>query len=116
MRNEIRKSNPGIIEISKTEKGECYTMMKEEFEKLTTRPFTASEYKEIEYVYNYHPSIGNKAQIASLYNEFGMRIIRDMRPTAEKAEEYESEMRVLRAKLASVETAYKNLKNGICDC
>ena len=91
-------------------------MMKEEFEKLVTRPFTASEYKEIEYVYNYHPSIENKAQIASLYDEFGMRIIRDMRPTAEKAEEYESEMRVLRAKLANVETAYKNLKNGICDC
>lgn len=59
-------------------------MMKEEFEKLATRPFTASEYKEIEYVYNYHPSIENKAQIASLYDEFGMRIIRDMRPTAEK--------------------------------
>ena len=37
-------------------------MMKEEFEKLVTRPFTASEYKEIEYVYNYHPSIENKAQ------------------------------------------------------
>lgn len=41
-------------------------MMKEEFEKLVTRPFTASEYKEIEYVYNYHPSIENKAQTTEI--------------------------------------------------
>ena len=88
-------------------------MMKEEFEKLVTRPFTASEYKEIEYVYNYHPSIENKAQIASLYDEFGMRIIRDMQPTAEKAEEYESEMRALRAKLYYVKAAYENLRRGL---
>lgn len=88
-------------------------MMKEEFEKLVTRPFTASEYKEIEYVYNYHPSIENKAQIAALYDEFGMRIIRDMRPTAEKADEYESEMRVLRAKLDCVKTAYEDLRKGV---
>ena len=48
-----------------------------------------------------------------LYDEFGMRIIRDMRPTAEKAEEYESEMQVLRAKLDYVKAAYENLRRGL---
>lgn len=48
----------------------------------TRRP-TNSEYEEIELVYASHPSISGSGhegqeQIARLYSEFGMRIIRDM--------------------------------------
>lgn len=62
-----------------------------------TRHPTANEYEEIERVYASHPSISESGhegqeQIARLYSEFGMRIIRDMTPTAEKAEQLRTEL------------------------
>lgn len=58
---------------------------------------TDSEYKDIEYVYAFHPSISGSGhegqeQIARLYSEFGMRIIRDMYPTAKEAERLRTEL------------------------
>ena len=52
---------------------------------------TEEEYKTMEYVYNWHPSIKpseheGQEQIARLYSEFGMRIIYDMEETASKME------------------------------
>lgn len=57
----------------------------------------ADEYEEIEYVYAHHPSISERGhegqeQIARLYSEFGMRIIRDMYPTAKEAERLRTEL------------------------
>lgn len=51
-----------------------------------------NEYQEIEFVYTWHPSISQvghvgQEQIARLYSEFGMRIIRDMHGTACRAME-----------------------------
>lgn len=48
---------------------------------------TDKEYKTIERVYTWHPSISQNGhegqeQIARLYSEFGMRIIYDMEDTA----------------------------------
>ena len=56
---------------------------------------TADEYYNIEYVYTWHPSIdqvNGKDQIAYLYVNLGMRVIYDMIPTAQLAEEAEAEM------------------------
>lgn len=52
-----------------------------------TRIPTEKEYKVIERVYVWHPSISQKGhegqeQITRLYSEFGMRIIYDMENTA----------------------------------
>ena len=50
---------------------------------------TESEYKDIEFVYTFHPSISNtegKTQIAKLYELGGNRLIKDMIPTARKAQ------------------------------
>lgn len=62
-----------------------------------TRHPTNSEFEKIEHVYASHPSINESGhegqeQIARLYSEFGMRIIRDMTPTAEKAEQLRTEL------------------------
>lgn len=68
-------------------------MMKQEFEKLAGE-VSAEDYKDIEFVYTYHPSIENvngKEQIASLYKMGGMRIIRDMLPSAQKMKSMEDE-------------------------
>lgn len=57
-----------------------------------TRIPTEKEYKVIERVYVWHPSIrenaheGQEQMIARLYSEFGMRIIYDMEDTARKME------------------------------
>lgn len=62
-------------------------MMKQEFEALVGQQVSAEDYKDIEFVYIYHPSIEHvdgKEQIASLYKIGGMRIIRDMIPSAQK--------------------------------
>lgn len=62
-----------------------------------TRKPTDSEYEEIEFVYACHPSISGSGhegqeQIARLYSEFGMRIIRDMYPTAKECERLRTEL------------------------
>lgn len=49
----------------------------------------------IECVYTYHPSIGNikgKEQIAELYVNYGMRVIKDMVSTAMKCKELEEKL------------------------
>lgn len=62
-----------------------------------TRKPNADEYEVIECVYACHPSISGSGhegqeQIAHLYSEFGMRIIRDMYPTAKEAERLRTEL------------------------
>ena len=100
-------------------------MMKSEFEaKIAdllvgdqTAPAVSDEnYKIIEKVYNFHPSISEtegKKQIAYLYINFGMRVIRDMVPTAEKAEELEDRIRQARMQMETLQRAYSDLKEGI---
>lgn len=68
-------------------------MTKAEFTDLLSDTDTApndKEYRIIEFVYTWHPSISGSGhegqrQIAGLYSEFGMRIIADMFPTAQEA-------------------------------
>ena len=73
-------------------------MNMEEFSKLSTRGFTQDQYKVIERVYTFHPSISEvegKKQIAYLYSTFGIRIIHDMLATAEDNALIESESQKL---------------------
>ncbi len=75
---------------------------------------TDREYEEIEYVYAWHPSISESGhegqeQIAKLYSEFGMRIIRDMTPTAEKAEQLRTELIAARNKVERITEDLKEL-------
>lgn len=63
-------------------------MQKQEFEERIERTVTDEQYKVIEEVYMWHPSIRNtsgKDEVAELYKSFGMTIFHDMLPRAKKA-------------------------------
>lgn len=63
-------------------------MTKQEFEQRLGWAVSENEYRNIETVYAFHPSISEtsgKDQITYLYKTFGMRIIEDMLPTAKQA-------------------------------
>lgn len=87
-------------------------MTKEEFEKNIGKKVDPEDYTVIEYVYTFHPSISEtdgKKQIADLYKTFGMRVIKDMVQTAEKAEKLEAEIRAARIKLDNLKAEYEDL-------
>lgn len=89
-------------------------MMKDEFKALVSRAFTHEEYEAIEKVYTFHPSVrdvGGKEQIARLFDDFGIRVILDMLPTAVRAEEIQAERaRGLRL-VAEADNEMEMLKN-----
>lgn len=69
-------------------------MQKQEFEERIERTVTDEQYKVIEEVYMWHPSIRNtsgKDEVAELYKSFGMTIFHDMLPRAKKAHELDEE-------------------------
>lgn len=93
-------------------------MTKQEFETRINGTVTATEYSIVEYVYTFHPSISNtegKEQIASIYKIGGMRLIKDMIATAQRAEHLENEIRTATTNLNSLKNAYKSLKEGMED-
>ena len=90
-------------------------MMKNEFDARCKVAVTDAEYKKIEFVYTWHPSIdaiNGKDQVAMLVEQFGMRIIEDMTPAAEIAKAYEEEIHVLTSKLRKLEKDYADFKRG----
>lgn len=71
-------------------------MQKQEFEERIERTVTDEQYKVIEEVYMWHPSIRNtsgKDEVAELYKSFGMTIFHDMLPRAKKAHELDEILR-----------------------
>lgn len=91
-------------------------MTKAEFEKLSKRPVTEDEYRSIELVYTFHPSISDtkgKEEIAYLFNTFGMRIILDMVDTANKAKRISTDILNTRLLLERYENDYRLLKGEI---
>lgn len=89
-------------------------MTKEEFCRAACiEDISQGDYAMIEQVYAHHPSITNgegKTDIAKIYRlNGGMRIIRDMLPTANRAEEIETEIFHLRTKIATLVEARDNL-------
>ena len=62
-------------------------MQKREFEEMIEQPVSDAEYKVIETVYQWHPSVkevSGKEEVAELYKSFGMAIFHDMLPRAKK--------------------------------
>ena len=73
-------------------------MMREEFEKLVGENVSNEEYRIIDYVYTWHPSISGtegKQQMAYLYTNFGMAVINAMVEGADIAEGLEHQERML---------------------
>lgn len=90
-------------------------MMKHEFEERLGSQVTESEYKDIEFVYTFHPVISNtegKTQIAQLYKIGGMRLIKDMLPTARKAQELDNKIMAANANLMRLKRQSEMLANG----
>lgn len=84
---------------------------------LMVKKATVSEeqYRQIEVVYNFHPCISEicgKRQIAELYMEFGMAIIRDMTWRANHMKDLEEQQRKLRAQLQEVEDDIREAREG----
>jgi hypothetical protein len=91
-------------------------MTKQEFKALTKRSFTDSAYTDIETVYTFHPCISEtegKKQIASLYDTYGTRIIKDMLPTATKAREYEERIAQKRHELEALKDELDELRSPV---
>lgn len=90
-------------------------MMKHEFEERLGKPVTEKEYKDIEFVYTFHPVISNtegKTQIAELYKIGGMRLIKDMIPTAKKAQILEEKIITANTDLMKLKHQLEMLENG----
>lgn len=76
---------------------------------------TPKEYSEIEYVYEFHPSISEtegKSQIAYLYLTFGMALIRDMKVRAEAMDKAEARMRAARIEMDKIKDEIQRLREG----
>ena len=90
-------------------------MMKHEFEEKLGKSVTEKEYKDIEFVYTFHPSISNtegKTQIAQLRKIGGNRLIKDMIPTARKAQLLDGKIMTANANLMELKRQLEMLANG----
>ena len=93
-------------------------MTKQEFCELLGAPVSDGFYRDIETVYNYHPSISGcmslgKAQVIQLFKEFGFRIFTDMLPTAMLAKAKEEHIRLAKLELQELEDDYKLFRYGV---
>lgn len=87
-------------------------MTKDEFIKATDANISDSEWDIINVVYTFHPSISEtegKRQIAYLYSNFGMRLIRDMEATARRAAYLEGCIRQAQSNLDNLTQELKEL-------
>ena len=95
-------------------------MTREEFEREvaalngSTDNLTAEDYQTIEFVYNFHPAVPEKSDIAAVYAlKHGMSIIRDMVPTAKKAQELDSQMMELIRQRSEINRQIEELNQQI---
>lgn len=78
-------------------------MMKDEFEKLVGQKVSSEEYKDIEKVYMWHPSISNtkgKEQVANYWKE---GLIQDLLPRAVSISDNEEKRRTLAKDIQDLE-------------
>ena len=90
-------------------------MMKSEFEKILGHEVTPRDYNLIEFVYNFHPSIpetGGKETIAKLYEIGGVRLIKDMLPTARIAKDLDERLHKMRLEVARTQEIMRQLAAG----
>lgn len=96
-------------------------MTRQEFEDIAKERgyevrITNDDYSAIERVYQFHPCISEtdgKQQIVDLVGLYGMRIIRDMEPTARKAQQLEDEVRSYRHQLDLRKQELEDLRRGV---
>ena len=92
-------------------------MNRYEFEAHIETTVSADEYKVIEMVYTWHPSISGvngKNEIAAIYKlPGGMRIIRDMLPTAKARADLEIELTAAAAELERARAARDAVREKI---
>lgn len=92
-----------------------YTELESRINETKRRVPTDEEFGIITTVYNFHPSISEtegKDQIAELYNNFGMTVIRDMVPRAKEMQKLEGELMKARFEFERVQDAIKALREG----
>lgn len=90
-------------------------MQKREFEKMIEQPVSDAEYKVIETVYQWHPSVkevSGKEEVAELYKSFGMAIFHDMLQRAEKNRELENKLRHAQAEVERIKAEMEELSRG----
>lgn len=89
-------------------------MMKQEFEQLIGGKICDENYSIVEVVYATHPSISaenGKVEIANIYKlPGGMRIIKDMVPTAAQMAELIDEATAARSRMSEIEARIAELK------
>lgn len=83
-------------------------------ERYADRRLTDSDYSIIETVYVFYPGITKNA-IAELYYRFGMVLINDMLPRAEKVRDLEIQVRQVRLALEEVIRRFKAAQTGVDD-
>ena len=88
-------------------------MLQSEFNRINDRPFTEEEFSTIHYVYCYHPAANTHAAIALLWTLGGIRLIRDMLPTAKKLEGIKENMKVEQEKLNALKARYEAICSGV---
>lgn len=99
------------------------TVTREEFDQISKdggfeTEITDRDYSIIEFVYQFHPCISEtygKKQIADLVGIYGMRIVKDMLPTARKAKEIEEKMSGYRGQIEFFRTRISLLRDELAD-
>lgn len=90
-------------------------MQKREFEEMIEHPVSDAEYRVIETVYQWHPSVkevSGKEEVAGLYKSFGMAIFHDMLPRAEKNHELENKLRHAQVGVERIKAEMEELSNS----
>lgn len=90
-------------------------MQKREFEEMIEQPVSDAEYRVIETVYQWHPSVkevSGKEEVAELYKSFGMAIFYDMLPRAERNCELEKQLRHAQAAVEQIKGEMEELSRG----
>jgi len=79
-------------------------MMKHEFEERVGHSVIDEDYEKIEIVYDFYPSNepSTKDDIAFLYRNFGMRLIDDMLPRAQKVAELDLQIDKAKSELSKL--------------
>lgn len=87
-------------------------MQKYEFEERIDGKVTDEQYKIIEIVYMWHPSVRNtsgKEEVAELFKSFGMAIFHDMYPRAKKAQELDKQLRIAKREVLTIQEEIEEL-------
>ena len=87
-------------------------MMKHELEELLGESVTEEDFRVIEVVYMWHPSALSKEKVAALYKEFGIALIKDMVPRADKVKKLEEKKRRAEGEIHALNNLIDAVKRG----